>query len=259
MPIRAATVPDDEAESRGGLDEILTAFLRARFPVHCRYWDDDTLLEIVRFGKERALQYGLTKQADVCAYVGLLPILGGRFDEDPMLPWATSVLHDKSIRDPSERISRLSGRVKDYQETVCGKHNEHLRDCANMIRTSWQHLLVRAGQVDPQTGLVFLMERTFPRKWAKAPLQLLPQFASVGMRRATTYEIRSSTGMILYLSFAFLFGWKFDEDPLLPMFTSVLRQSPATEATKERLLYERLAGLAETVAREPSPKDRARE
>jgi hypothetical protein len=236
-----ATALEEPAGAR--FDRRLAEHLRTHFPFQTTIWGDETTLEIARFGKH----HGLHAERDICLYVSLLPTLGGRFDEDPLLPWATSVLHDKSIREPTVRIERLNSRARDYLDATAGKNNEHLRQCADVVRTSWQHLLIRASQADPQTGVVFLLERTFPRKWAKAPLQLLPQFVNAGKQRAAQYEIRSSPGVILYLSFAFLFGWKFDEDPLLPMFTSILRQG-AGPVPKERQLYEKLLSLAELIA-----------
>lgn len=229
-------------------EQRMVDHLRTHFPFQTRLWGDDLALQIVRHARERAGVYGFTTQREICLYLTLLPSLGGRFDEDPMLPWATSVLHDTSIRESTIRIERLVARAQDYLDATLGKENEHMRQWAHTIRSSWQHLLTRATQVDPQTGIVFLLERTCPQKWAKAPLQLLPQFVAAGIRRAESYEIRSAPGVILYLAFAFLFGWKFDQDPLLPMFTSILRQGAGAQVPKERQLYDRLLNLADVIA-----------
>lgn len=62
---------------------------------------------LVLEGTERARRYGITGDRGVAVYVALMYLAGSGFDRDPQFPWAEAILTDKSLPDPSAKVSLL--------------------------------------------------------------------------------------------------------------------------------------------------------
>jgi len=64
-----------------------------------RVVDESTVREMIRFGIERARQYDLTSERDVCKYIDLMFVLGRDFDLKE--PWLSVFRHtnDRALFD----------------------------------------------------------------------------------------------------------------------------------------------------------------
>ena len=80
------------------------------FPAPCRALGHAAVIKVIRCGKRRAAQYGITAERDVWAFVDVMFTLGLRFDEHPQMPWARDVLADAN-EAPSRRMERLRKRT----------------------------------------------------------------------------------------------------------------------------------------------------
>lgn len=93
--------------------------LNERFPEKCKEMDEPTLHEMVKYGIQRSASYGISTEGDVRRYVELMFTFGSDFDQDPDLPWASAILNNEAIRNPTTKMNRLYKEVK-KQERLSG-------------------------------------------------------------------------------------------------------------------------------------------
>jgi hypothetical protein len=77
------------------------------FPQQSAALGEATTRETIGYGINRARSYGIVAERDVCKYIDLTVVFGRDFDRDKKLPWARSVLEDRTLRGPSDRTDRL--------------------------------------------------------------------------------------------------------------------------------------------------------
>lgn len=77
------------------------------FPEQCAALGDDGIREAIRYGIERAESYGIVDERDVCKYIDLTIVFGRDFDESPGTAWASSILNDEFLTDPTAKVERL--------------------------------------------------------------------------------------------------------------------------------------------------------
>ena len=85
-------------------EDRMVVHLRAVFPHECGAQTDVQLRETVHRGIDRAAQYGVDTERDVCKFIDLMMIHGPEFDQ---LPWAAKFLNDQVLRDGTARIERV--------------------------------------------------------------------------------------------------------------------------------------------------------
>jgi hypothetical protein len=102
-------LPDDvlTPASMPGFAHALTGRLLQVFPAKCQYVGEEAVRRLIPAGTEAANGYGITGERGVLLFVVLMFVLGGGFDRDPLLPWASAVLNDETITDPRKRVDRL--------------------------------------------------------------------------------------------------------------------------------------------------------
>jgi hypothetical protein len=93
-------------------EESVLAHLKKFFPDQASRTADADLLELIRYGRERAPKYNLTIKAHVCLYIDLMLVLGRDFDIDPRLPWAARILNKP--RDPEAKMYYLYRAATDH-------------------------------------------------------------------------------------------------------------------------------------------------
>ena len=93
-----------------------------------RVWTEETarmtdaeLREWVRYGVDRGRHYGIEAELDVARFVDLMFLLDPRFDEDPMLPWASEILLDPAL-DGRRRVDALMERAREFCNDASRAH-----------------------------------------------------------------------------------------------------------------------------------------
>jgi hypothetical protein len=81
--------------------------IRKCFPARLDTLGEQKVIDLIKYGIQRAAHYGITTQRDVCKYIDLSVVFGREFDTDPKLPWARSVLEDSSAAGSMERMDYL--------------------------------------------------------------------------------------------------------------------------------------------------------
>ena len=92
------------------------AHLNERFPDKCKEMDEPKLNDLVKYGIQRSASYGISTEADVRRYIELMFIFGSDFDQDPELSWASSILNNKAIPNPTTKMNRLYKEVKKQEK-----------------------------------------------------------------------------------------------------------------------------------------------
>jgi hypothetical protein len=77
------------------------------FPEHYQALDKEQNESLIEYGIERAAQYNINSERDVCLYIDIMLALGPDFDENKKIPWALSILNDDSLSVPREKIDKL--------------------------------------------------------------------------------------------------------------------------------------------------------
>jgi hypothetical protein len=77
------------------------------FPAKCAYVGQDRVHRLIARARARARRYGVTSERGVILFAGEMFVLGGGFDVDPLLPWASRALNDSRITDPAKRVEHL--------------------------------------------------------------------------------------------------------------------------------------------------------
>jgi hypothetical protein len=77
------------------------------FPAKYGYVGPDRVYRLISHARARARRYGVTSERGVTVFTGEMFVLGGGFDVDPLLPWASRALNDARITDPAKRVDYL--------------------------------------------------------------------------------------------------------------------------------------------------------
>jgi len=86
-------------------EDMMVVHLSRYFPNRCKAAGEPELRRAIRYGVKRAASYKIKAQPDVCRYIDLMMALGGDFDTDPKLPWASEILNAPTSQE--QRISAL--------------------------------------------------------------------------------------------------------------------------------------------------------
>jgi hypothetical protein len=88
-------------------EDRMVEHLRENFPEECEEMGEEDVREAVRHGVERAGEYGMELEQDVCNYINVMFVYGRDFDTDAELPWAGQILNDPSREDPTDKTDAL--------------------------------------------------------------------------------------------------------------------------------------------------------
>lgn len=103
-------------------DRVVAHFNRC-FPKQCKALSEKELRETIQHGIKGAAKYGVIAERDVCKYIDFMVVFGRDFDRDPKLPWASSVLNNQALNDPTVKIKRLYKRCRtDVHGGGVGEH-----------------------------------------------------------------------------------------------------------------------------------------
>ena len=90
--------------------DFLTALqvrLKRIFPHKCAYVGGENVRQAITGGVDAAKTYGITTQRGAIVFTAMRFVLGGSFDDDLLLPWASAALTDRAIGDQFKRVDTL--------------------------------------------------------------------------------------------------------------------------------------------------------
>lgn len=84
----------------------LVAHIRKYFPRQYSVLGEANTQLIIERGIGRARHHGFQSKQEVCQYINLMMSIGLRFDTDPTLPWAGTILKDAGLTNYA-KLKRL--------------------------------------------------------------------------------------------------------------------------------------------------------
>lgn len=77
------------------------------FPKKCEYVKEVNLRRLIQHGIKTAESYAVSTERGFVLFISMMFLLGGGFDNDPMLPWVSAILNDEDITDEKQRVNKL--------------------------------------------------------------------------------------------------------------------------------------------------------
>jgi hypothetical protein len=98
------------AFSRSAVDTFedrMVVHLNKCFPSSSKTAGEQKVRQTIRYGMERAGRHGIKAERDVCKFIDLMFVYGRDFDRDPNLAWASAILNNRAMRDPTMKAEAL--------------------------------------------------------------------------------------------------------------------------------------------------------
>jgi len=224
--------------------------IREFFPRHYEILGEPTIRKVIQYGVDRAENYGFTTEQDVCLYINLMLMLGGNFDTDVQLPWATAILNNETITDSVTRIDRLYDAAMDYLDRVAGANNQYLRRALLNIRQVPVEDFSHSATENVERLVVSRLQKIWPKKCDEMGGATVQRLIRHSIDSARNYGITGDRGVAIYTGLAFILGSGFDSDPQFARASAVLNdESTPHEGTKvDRLYKEAMAFLEKGLA-----------
>jgi predicted transcriptional regulator len=236
LVIRETQMAAFEQAALRNFENRLLGHLEEFFPKHREVLGEEQMRKVIRLGIERAESYGLVSERDLHLYVGLMFMLGSYFDQDPQLPWATKILTDENIIDPSARADRLHDRAMAFLNEAAGQESQFLERALRKARELPTSALSRSGE-DRQLSfgdhMLKLLHAWYPEKYQAVSDPVIRQLIRQGYQVARGHGLTDEKGIAVYLGLMFLLGGGFDRDPQHPWAEAVLRDATLIDPVKK--------------------------
>jgi hypothetical protein len=85
----------------------LAARLYALFPARCAYLGDSCIRQVIQHGMQSAKGHGIASERGIVVFVALGFVLGAGFPTDPLLPWVSAILTDKTLTEQNPKVDQL--------------------------------------------------------------------------------------------------------------------------------------------------------
>jgi len=205
-------------------------------PLHTGTVDDETLIELIRLGKQNAEEYGFNRVGPVRFYIELMTLLGAHFDTDPQYPWVQVVLHDSDFYpNQISQADQLHNLYMDYHKNVMGEKSEYefaalIRIIDPEVRTKLEKDYTRNTN-----ELINIISSIYPEKAEFLGHELLNDLINRAYQKADEYQINFSEGKNLFVGLTFTIGHKFDNDPMYPWISNTLKKVESSEKKHQQI------------------------
>ena len=250
MIIRQTQIEELKKVPMLAFENEMVAHLAEFSPALYRVIKEDQMRVVVRFGIEKAEEYGFTFRGPIRLFLELMLLFGSHFDTDPQYPWANSIL--KTDAPQMERADQLHAQVLDYQEKVSGPNGVN-------TRKALEELSVIARKPTPLSRDNFeaearqAMNRAFPQKAEYIGEDAATALMKEGRDEAQKYNLPTLRGEGLIMILMFAFGHGCTDDPLYPWISRTLTDEKIIEpaAREERLEKKALTWLDHVLDNKP--------
>ena len=215
-------------------ERSLVRFVREFYRREYQELGRETVYSVVRDCISRARERGYGSKRQSTYYLGLMMLLGSRFDEDFQIPWAGRMLDDQEVSPPTERIARLWGKTVEYLGQTAGEHNEHL--ALALIRTrklAREDCPSSSGRVLEQDLYDFL-GRIYPEKFQYQGESINRRLISESVSLASEFGLNDAVGIATVLLHMFFLGSFFHTDILYGWAGEILR-APGFSSPREKV------------------------
>ncbi|MCJ7602700.1 MAG: hypothetical protein MUO63_14525 [Desulfobulbaceae bacterium] len=209
----------------GVFEDHLVEHLKRFTPYHSQELGEEGLRRVIRYGMERADNYGFTMRGPSRFYVETMFILGSDFDTDPQYPWAFEVLADQKMRDEVKRADALHSRLMDFIGAAATPEMIHrsmvaTRAFLDEVPSDWG--------VDFKGAMLGLARTVHPEKFdyvGEAQMRVLIEDSE---HLGGHFDMGDGAGISLLFCLAYAFGHHYGFDPQFPLISDKIgRTAPA--------------------------------
>ncbi len=228
-----------DARRQKFINNLAEHFLKF-YPRECRQAGGPSQIEkLVRHGIDRAAVDSYETERQVSLFIALQFMLGGEFDHDAQLPFASAVIADKSaLPDATSRIEGVYDDALDYLGDVAGENSGYIVRAMVRVR-DWDPATAPQTTGEPWLGdMVQLLSKLYPQKYALQGLQPTLETLNLARQRCEKYQITGSRGQAIYAILMFFLGSGFDRDLLHPWANEVLTSAASDETARVSQLYD---------------------
>lgn len=197
---------------------------------------EPAIRQVIRIGIKRADSYGLTNRGPTRFYIELMFALGSDFDTDPQLPWARSILTNKSIASQISRADILYRAMTSYFNEISGRDNYYAQRALYRISQRWfDEYQDQRG--DFESRMLAGLQSVYPEKSSYIGDAILRVLIRQGAALAKARGIDTELGRPLLVGLMFGFGHGVAGDLLYPWVAATLNEHSASGSDRaQRLL-----------------------
>jgi hypothetical protein len=120
VQIRAEQIDSFSESVSKSFENRMVLHLNKHFPEHCKALGEPGVREAIDTGIQKAKNYRIVSERDVCKFITLMFAFGRDFDTDPKLPWASNILRTRVYNNPTDRINALyeTAKTRSYQASL---------------------------------------------------------------------------------------------------------------------------------------------
>lgn len=209
--IRKDQIRAFESIDRPRFEKEMLKHVAEHFPKHFELIGEETILDVIRNGIERADDYGFTTRQQACLFIDFMIMIGHGFDDDPQIPWVADILNDETL-DHKTRMDRIYDEIMTYLDHVIGKEEVFpVTPWRNMLEYPIGQLEERIGG-DIIQGTIAVLKEIWPQKFRYVGQEQLESMCNEGIEAGHKYGLRDNRSIGLYLILMFLLGHRFDTD-----------------------------------------------
>lgn len=181
-------------------------------PEHSKLMGEPNCRRTIRFGMERASEYGFVDRGPVRFYIDLMFMFGSYFDTDPQLPWASAVLGSHEPVSQAVRADRLFAAMKEYFNRIVEPERERLVKGLQGLAQGRTEDYFPPG-MSREEALLQGVRKACPLRYEYLVEPTLRRLIRHGMEIARSCGFTSDKGVGLIVVMVFVLGHGFYKDP----------------------------------------------
>jgi len=205
---------------------ITAAHLAAYFPRHRAVASGAGLRQVAARARERAHVHGLASARSATTLAELMCMLGGGFDEDPQLPWASRAL-TQPAPDEGARIDRLHAIAMRHLDIVAP---DAAGFQAAIAAARAEPNAPIAATDDAYARVTALLSAHFPKRCSLLGAGAVTAVAERAVEQAQACGAATLRGAVTLGGLAAALGSGFLDDPLVRPLGEALRDPRAADA-----------------------------
>ena len=191
----------------------MIAFFQESDPFHADALGPDGLRVAIEVGGDLARIDGITQRDPVRLYLQLMFILGGRFAQDPHMPWAARILDpDQCYRSQAARMTALRAAAITHLERTCGKDGAPLR----AYMTACLGQISRNEQVMNAAQCADFIKTHYPLKYEFLGPAAVHDLISDSEALCAQAGLHAPVSRVYLTCLRLIYGYWATHDPLLP-------------------------------------------
>lgn len=214
---------------------------------------EPAMQSFVRFGIERAKQYGYVLRGPVRLYLELMLLFGSYFTEDPQYPWAKrghASVEQAAATSPAEmeHAQALYENACEYRKHVAGPDDQF-----GLAALKRLHTQAESSQDIPDTDTIRFVSQSLRNIYAQKADYIGENVVVALVQEATTmaqqYGLQQGRGVAMLSALMLALGRGCVEDPLYPWIKQTLVDEKIvnSQARVQRLETRSLSWLSQVV------------